>query len=447
MFPGTLPERRNAVESPDQLSGLAEFPLVRALLNRRSRRFAKGMTLNGGPLAYASQHSPEPLTEEEEAALVFAACGITGPVFADLPFETGSVPRAGGGNILMNFVGRTVASGDASHSIVVFVINDDGVWMIKRPQDYAPSEVPGLVQAAHEQRWLDLYRQSRVKIADRRVDVTRDVPFVPPFNKWSSNVPGTTFFLPVADLSGFYINVLLAAFSEDFADFVVDERNNFRPAGLGKFTRSKGGHLNDDITSGHVGMLGYVDDWILEFAAIEQGGILQNLGLMCEALRLGGFAHFAAYPSIWFQALNFRMVDLPLSKTTGAGPIVRMVLKLLKKDVPVLTAVGLERNGEVLIKPYCPPYYRNMEEAVLTFIAEGKSIFRVDGLKPKWRDSAAVQAGIPKYPDAVVAATIACCEYAYNRYGRIPPGIGPFRTVLAFQAHHLDDGFYEKFYS
>ena len=32
------------------------------------------------------------------------------------------------------------------------------------------------------------------------------------------------------------------------------------------------------------------------------------------------------------------------------------------------TAVGLERNGDVLIKPFSPPYFRNMEEAVLAFV-------------------------------------------------------------------------------
>ena len=48
---------------------LAHYPLLDALIERRSRRFAPGMRLNGGPLAYASARQPEPLTLEEEAAL------------------------------------------------------------------------------------------------------------------------------------------------------------------------------------------------------------------------------------------------------------------------------------------------------------------------------------------------------------------------------------------
>jgi len=57
-----------------------------------------------------------------------------------------------------------------------------------------------------------------------------------------------------------------------------------------------------------------------------------------------------------------------------------------------------------------------------------------------------VQAGIPRYSDRAIAATIASCEYVYRRYGRFPANGGPFRTVLAHQAHHLDPEFYRRFY-
>jgi hypothetical protein len=47
---------------------LCSYSLLEALASRRSRRFARGMKLNGGPLAYASREAPEPLSQEEEAA-------------------------------------------------------------------------------------------------------------------------------------------------------------------------------------------------------------------------------------------------------------------------------------------------------------------------------------------------------------------------------------------
>jgi hypothetical protein len=440
-----------AEQSPTALDArLTRYPLFDALLHRRSRRFGKGMCLNGGPLAYRSSQPPEPLTIEEEAALAFAACGITGYALAELPYETGALRDAGSGNIMTHFVSRTVASGDAMHYVILFVINDDGVWMLKRPQDHPQGDIRGLVEMARGQRLVELYRLNRVRIADARRDVPREVPFVAPFNKWSANLPGTTYFLPVNEFTAIYINVLLSAFNEEFAYFVVDERNGFRPAGLGAFRRSRGGHLSDDPRLGRVATIGFLEAWLSEFAAIEQGGMLQNLALMTQALGLGGFPHFAAHPFIWLQTLGFRMETLAFSRTAGAGPLTKVLLRLLGKDIPVPTAVGLERDGEVLLKPFSPPYYRTMEEAVLAFVAykyaAGTGTFRDGGAATGWRDGAAIQAAIPAYSDRTIAATIAYCDYLHRRYGRFPATSGPFRTILAHQAHHLDLGFYDRFY-
>ena len=53
--------------------GLEQYPLLTALRERRSRRMGLGMKIPGGPLAFESRHKAKPLTEAEEAALVFAA--------------------------------------------------------------------------------------------------------------------------------------------------------------------------------------------------------------------------------------------------------------------------------------------------------------------------------------------------------------------------------------
>ena len=173
-----------------EAQNIRSYTLLDALAGRRSRRFAKGMKLNGGPLMYGSVRSPEPLTGEEEAALAFAACGVTGYALAELPYETGPTPDAGGGNIMKQFVGRTAPSADALHAVTVFVTNDDGTWMLRRPQDFPSREIAGLVQASRERRLAELYERSRVRIASKRIDVPRELPYVPPFNKWSVNVPG-----------------------------------------------------------------------------------------------------------------------------------------------------------------------------------------------------------------------------------------------------------------
>ena len=426
------------------------YPLLQALLARRSRRFALGARLNGGPLAYASAHPPCPLSLEEEAALAFAACGITGSTLAELPYASGPVPEAGSGNIIASFIGRTVASPDALHPVILCVLNDDGCWMLKRPQDYAPGEVATLRAAAQAHRLVELYQTARVPLATHRPDVPRTIPFVPAFNKWSANRPGSTYFLPIAELTALYINVLLTAFDHEHGYFVVDERNRYRPAGLARFGRSRGGHLYDAPTAGRYATISFIDTWMDEFAAIEQGGMLQNLALMAEALGLGGFTHFAAHPFIWCQTLGFRMLDLPVSRSMGAGPVMTGLLRLLRRDIPLPTPVGLERDGTVLVKPFCPPYYRSMEEAVLAFVdakyAPGTGTLRDGGTATAWREGPAVQAGIPRPSDQAIAATMAYTAYVHRRYGRFPANSGPFRTVEAYQAHHLDADFYDRFY-
>jgi hypothetical protein len=433
---------RTKTETSAFTERLNQYPLLDALIERRSRRFAKGFRLNGGPLAYRSEETPESLSIEEEAALAFAACGVTGFALADVPFESGDVPDAGGGNMWEHFIGRTVPSADAAHNVAVFVINDGGAWMLRRPQDFPRHEITQLSQAARNRELVELYERSRIKVAEGRVDLPREFPYVLPLNKWAANQPGSTYFVPVGECTEFFINVLLTTFDNEWGAFVIDERNGFRPAGLGRFALLKGGHLYDDPKSRRTMTVGAFENTIYELTAVETGAIIQNLGLMTQALGLGGFPHYSGHPFGWFKALGFRMEDIPMSKIATLGAIPRLVMRILGKDLPFPTAVGLERNGETLIKPFCPPYYRNMEEAVLAFVdykyRPGSGTFRDGGEATAWQDGAAVQQGIPEPSDEAIAATIAFCDYLYRRYGRFPVNSGPFRTTVAYQAHHLD---------
>jgi hypothetical protein len=124
-------------------------------------------------------------------------------------------------------------------------------------------------------------------------------------------------------------------------------------------------------------------------------------------------------------------------------------MKLLKKDVEVPYAIGLEREGEVLLRPFCPPYYASMSEAVravaaLKFGTGG--IFRGHAAGTAWTSPGVVTESVPPVSERAIEATIAYCDYLWRRYGRFPVYLTPFRTVLGFQACHVDVEFYEKFY-
>jgi hypothetical protein len=431
--------------SPADLDAeLNRYPLLTALRERRSRRVGLGMKIPGGPLAFASRHPPRPLTESEEAALVFAACGITGHALADLSFAPD-----GGGSIMAGLVARTVASGDGLQTVSLIVTNDEATYLLRKPRELPAADVPQLIEMGRRGEFTGLYRRCRVKIKDGRTTTPAEPLFNINANRWSAHAPGTSYFLPVNDLTFMYVNGLLEILNEHTGTFILDERNNYLPAGVAKFARNHGGHLESDPHKGRVATVRQVEQFVTEFVTVEQGMMLQNLGLMAQALGLGGFPNFANHEFAWLQALGFRMEQMPVNRYVGAGWLPSLAMKLLKRNPVIPYPVGLERNGEVLLKPFCPPYYKSMTEAVRAVVEikyGSDGVFRSPVPGSAWTQHNDVAQQVPRVSDAAIAATSAFCEYLWNRYGRFPVYMPPYRTVLGFQACHLDAEFYDKFY-
>ena len=436
-----------ASADPDPLATLARYPLLDALRDRRSRRFGLGMAMREGPLAYSSRRSPVPLDEDEEAALAFAACGVTGHALCDLEVQPG-----GGGTIMSGLLGRTVASGDAIQTVSVFVLNQEASYLLKRPGDFAPAEIPALVDLARRGDLVELYRRSRVALPGAPGSRSRP-PLDPLYNiavnRWSLYDPGSTYFLPVNELTLLYINGVLEILGEVTGAFIVDERAGFRPAGLGRFAARRGGHLHDDPRHERVLTIQQLETLVTEFVTVEQGMVLQNLALMAQAMGLGGFPHWAAHPFGWLEALGFRMRQIPASRYLAFNPLLALLARLLHRDPPVGYGLGLEVDGAPVLTPYCPPWYPSMAAAVravvdLKFGPTG--IFRGGVGAGAFREPERIAAAAREPSSAAVDATIAYCDYVYRRYGRFPAYQPPFRTVVGFQAGHVDPDFYDRFY-
>jgi hypothetical protein len=419
------------------------YPFVSALKERRSRRFCLGMSLEGGPLTYKSRYVPMPLSETEEALMAFAACGVTGCAVADLAYNNDC-----GGNIMAGLIGRTIASGDGIQTVNLVTINDSGAYLYRRPQEMPSGKIPELARLSERNEFVQAAQQMRVPIANQRVRTRSEPIFNINANRWSVHAPGTSYFLPVNELTFMYINGLLEILNECTGLYILDERAGFRPAGLAKFAKSKGGHLSDNPVEGKVATIALVERLVTEFVTVEQGMMLQNLGLMAQTLGLGGFPNFANHDFAWFEALGFRMEKMPASKYLGIRGLTSLGMKLLGKDNEVPLPLGLERNGEPLLKCYAPPYFPSMRaavQAVVDFKFGKNGVFRAPQSPTPWKD-ATIAPNISGLSDQTVAATMAYCEYVWTRYGRFPAHMPPFRTVLGFQAGHLDLEFYEKFY-
>ena len=64
----------STISSFQGFKNIEAFPLIEALLGRRSRRFFLGAEIPDGVFAYKSRHKPWPLTDLEKM-LVLSACG------------------------------------------------------------------------------------------------------------------------------------------------------------------------------------------------------------------------------------------------------------------------------------------------------------------------------------------------------------------------------------
>jgi len=406
------------------------------------------MRIEHGPLAYQSQKPPDALTEFEEAALAFAACGITGYALADLSYGEGQ-----GGSMLGGLVGRTVSSADALNAVAVFVINDEATYFLKRPQDLDAKEIAeliGFIEEEHAaQKLVEIYKRLRVKIRDGR----SEAPVMPGdnfnINKWALYAKGGTYFLPVNEITPLIINALVEMFDPAMGLFIIDERNFYQPAGIGKFAKSRGGFLNDGMDSNKVATIQGMEMSLAEAAAVEQGMILQNISLMAQALGLGGYANFARSEFAWFPALGFRLQAMAGSKYAGAARFMSFGLKLLGRDIEVKFPVGLEKDGQTLLHAYAPPYYPDMKAAVEAWVARkfGKDgIYRGGIGVSDWKDPSTVSSKIPTPDPRAIEAAAAYTDYVYKRYGRFPAYSAPFRTIIGYQATRVDVDFYDTFY-
>jgi len=424
----------------------ASYPFLQALRERRSRRFCRGMTLPAGPLAFQSRQTPIPLTDTEEALLAYAACGITGCALADLEYS-----EKGGGSIMAGLIGRTIASGDGIQTTSLITISDSGAHLYRRPQELPPATVRELLTLAESGDFTQAAAKMRVRIHDQRVRIPAEPIFNINANRWSLHAPGTTIFLPVNELSFMYINGLLEILNEHTGAYILDERAGFRPAGLAPFAKSKGGHLHDHPAAGRVATVALVERLVTEFCTVEQGMVHQNLALMAQTLGLGGFPNFANHDFAWFEALGFRMQRLPTSQYLGIRGLPALAMKLLGRDPELPIPIGLARGSENLLTTCAPPYFPTMRAAVEAVAARKfgpHGLFRDPAALHPWKPVSgdAVPRQVPPTSEKAIAATTAYCEYLWHRYGRFPVHMPPLRTVLAFQAGHLDLEFYDRHY-
>jgi hypothetical protein len=400
---------------PEGLVDALHYPYFQSVFDRKSRRMALGMEMEG-VLGYQSPYAPIPLTELEEALLLVAGTGLTG-------LNLGDIDPSMGADALMQWTARTWPSSCSNHGTELFFTNDDGLYFLDMwnlmPEEGEISTLSGKSTEHQVDFMLELVRRAKVPLSDKRAELPTGLPGLFVFNHWNANKPGTTLFMPVSGMTLEYINLLFIYFSPEYRFTLVDETNGFKPAGLQKWIDK--GRIDPNRQMGIV----EIEQRVLSMQVVEQAFICQNINFALQALGLGGWT-FTGYIARFalggmdVPGLGFRFAD------PKQGP-----------SVPV------GRDG--IFEAFTPPYYSDMGEAVDAFMETKWSQYEPE--KPKaYLEPDKVVSQIERPTPDTVEIVKDYCNYVYETYGRFPAYIDPMYQRLTCQAQHVDTDFYEQYY-
>lgn len=407
-------------EYPEGLDRAVEHSFYDAVFQRRSRRFGLGMEIEKGPLRYKSRHDPVALSELEEAILVWTGLGIKNINLSDFPPHVGL-------DLEMQFTSKTIPALGDVHRTELFYTNDEGLYMIKM-HDKRPEDFEGLEKMTRRERTdriLELFRESKIRLSDGRADLPSKPPGIAAHNLWNVNKPGTSVFMPVTDLSACIINLYFFYMRPDHRFNFVDELHGLRPPGTAGWLEK--GFLDASKRMPLVeAELRFANGYIA-----EQAFMGQNMVLALQTLGLGGWL-FSGFASM------FMLGGTPFHRGLGF----RFATPKIQGDSGNPNPVAVGRDD--LFQAFCPPYYRDMGEAVEAF--NDMKWTNWESHKLPYKDPTGVLGEIERPSRDEIQVVKDICNYVYDTYGRFPAFSDPMFLRFMVQAHHLDLDFYDKYY-
>ncbi|HZO61370.1 MAG TPA: hypothetical protein VFB35_00150 [Gaiellaceae bacterium] len=449
------------------LEDLFAYPLTACLQDRRTRRVAQGVPLNLGDSVYESPNEPSPLSPLEEAVLI-ASTGVTGAVMLDGPLVKPS-GRPELGSPFLHMTGRAGSSADNAQATSMFMVNDEAIWLLRRPQGREAVELmqglPPRWEDRTEADWLAYADAVKVKVHDGRISLPREWPYYLGWNAQHSNVPGTTCFLPLVDNTRQYINVLLILLEpKGTAPLFMDDWRPFRPKQATEWiawAASKLGFV-DPIPYQPIGGLKWLRNG---FATAETPAplgaigtvrtdheaffLLQNLMLTGEALRLGGWVHGAPMaPHVMRRDEAKGLLGLGFREHSYKPSSSRW-----RRWPPVPASQPNFVGIDGVLEGLCPPYVTDMDAAVDAVIEEkygpNGTYTDTDTFARAYRDRAAAEAYLrhaEPHSKETIAYTKEICRYLVETYGRFPAHTDAFHLPgIWVQFSHLEIEYYERF--
>jgi len=401
---------------PDNFSN---FPLIDALLGRRSRRFFMGAEIPDGAFQYKSKQPPTPLSEAEKM-MVLAACGGNTSwhhmIYRGEPYAPHLSNYAGAAG------GRSFPSAAGFQTSTTFFTDDDGVYYLDMRD--APAFSDRAADGSLDfDAFVDNVRNRVKKIQDHRLQIPSEMPFTEAHNTWVFNKPSTFVVIPVGDLSQHVLLNVLYMLQNGLV--LYDDINGRAIPGIEKYR----GIVNTD----NVWPLTFVEQWSLSELTVELGTSCYAGTLMLQAMGLGG----------WM----FNGVDPFAMMGASGNPDVKGLGFRFDKDGrwPYPNPTGLEG----VMEGYCPPHYVNMRDAVEA-VCERKfgpgGPFNENTPGP-WKNSRKVRASALVHSEQFRECVAMQCEYIFRTFGKFPGTVPSMFLIMYLQAHHLDLEFYDQFYN
>ena len=400
------------------LNDLKHFPLLEALLGRRSRRFFKGAEIPDGVFRYTSLHSVQALSETEKL-LVLLACGANTSYHHLIYRAQAYAPSLS--NYATTAHGRTYPSAAGFHTSALFFTDDDGIYFVdnrvKGPYDERDSEGELDLRTVMMRMQKDIQ-----KIGNSRLDLPKEPPFTEPHNTWVANSAGSFLVFPVGDLAQHVLAGLCYYLQNKVVFF--DDINGKQFPGLERF-RSLA-----DIDNPMP--LTFLEQWSMAEVTAELSTSCYSGALILQAMGLGGWM---------FDGLD----PFSVMGASGSSNVKGLGFRYDTSDSwPYPNPTGLAG----VFEGFCPPHYATMRNAV-DALCEKKfgpgGPFHPDTPGP-WNDSAAVRSAAQVHDENFRQCVALQAQYIFDTFGKFPATVPSMFLITYLQAHHLDLEFYDHFY-
>lgn len=405
-------------EIPEGLKEAVQFPLVEALYGRRARRFALGDEIPDGPLKFKSKHAPLALSDLEQMLVLTAAAGNTGwhhMIYRHKRYAPHLSNYSGAAG------GRTFPSAAGFHTSEFFYTDDEGVYFFptRDAQALLNRDADGSMNLND---WLESHRQRIKKIADGRLNLPPQEPYMEGHNTWCVNRPGSTFIVPVVDLAQHMLLILCFLVQNGYC--MYDDINNEKIKGLDKF--------RDLVDVDNPFPLTFVEQYTLTEATAELSTACYAGMLMLQALGLGGWM---------FDGVDRYSV-------LGASGDPQVPGLGFRYDNDERWALPNVTGLPGIFEGFCPPHYPDMRAAVEA-VAERK--FGKGGpYNPKtpgpWKESARIRSSAEVHSEHFKDCVATMAQYVFDKFGKFPGSVPTIFCLTYLQAHHLDLDFYDHYF-